>query len=1386
MKRWAIERRWRLRSSTDTPERIPTRSLAEHAVCCLLGAAGSGKTVELKQLEEFEEGSGFEVQRLRLATVASSPDGMARVLTRLASAATERTAIYIDAVDEAMIPMVTTGQVLAQWIDEQLRSSRPRLRITCRSAVWPGVLMSALEAAYGAEDVTLAFLDPLDDDEVRRIADGEGVDGGAFVESVIRSNAVALSRHPLTLQMLLNVYRGNERIPTTRRDLFARAIDLLVHEREERRELGTVPEILPGDLVEVAERLACFLLLSGSEVVDLADSPGPSSLGFRGLCALPGGGRSLDDRTLRALGRSGLCEGAGPNRFRFVHRQVAEYLAGRRIARLLPHQAKALLCSGLGWRAGVAGPLRETAAFAAAESPNVARWVAETDPEVVGLSEVADDDLRRLATLGLLERFRSRKLTDWILDRGEMPLDGLRYPGAELDLRPVLGEREEGREDVLDLSIRLVKEWELDSLHADLADLVLDAGAPLHARVSAGYVLSRRGDREVRGRLRPLVSGCPGDPDDELKGIALRCCWPEHLSTTELLGVLEPWGRRRLHGAYFGFLIRLDGEAFDAAEDRLDGLRWGRAVLRAHPDSEPDFRIAQRISHGALGEVDDPAIAGALVDLLVRAAEVHSTSPLDVIRREWPQDREIPRAAAPLFEAGRERRVLLERLISGPTETRSLCQVTFANPGLLVLDDFPWLLERACDSSRPSRERERFAELAGWLPVQESQESLECWLRLRDRLPPESRLARPTFTELDSDGARRAREEHAQVERLRERGQERRVGPLPEERVRRMLELAETKDWRYFAGLCRELTLGAESTHYDFQRFVTRTPGWKAADPKTCGRIVEAARRVLTSPTDAPEAYRDAPANSILTGDGYMEAAWLLLEQDADWLATRPSEWWGRWTWYFLREIHPLLSGEPEAEKGSFFRLLHSRAAESVRDEIASLVLAEGEGVEMLMTGLLGLCEPVRDPALDARLAPILEGGAIPLDRLRHLGHFLLGRDRERAIASCRARLDAARREGPRDEVVDGRAVAIAWVLLHDQASDAWEVVLSFLGDRPDLARRVLAGFAHGDPPHGAHSQESRAAVTDAQRVGLLELLLEHFPPESDVQHIGVHWVSEEDSAVQLRDQLLRWLCEQKSFEALEAARRLEMRFGARYPWLRRPRSMVERAYRQWFWSPIPTQAVAALLADAARRLIRSESDAVEGVIEAILQYEHDLRHAYPSPLEDLWNTPGDAASSPKSEERVSDKLCEAIRRYFREHAVVADREVQVFRRNVPRGLGGAPGSEVDVLVSIPGPGSTGGDPIAIPVEVKRSCNREARIGMREQLVDRYMSELGTGRGVFVVAWLDAPGLSAAHRPVWSTIDQARAAFAEQAEALLTESGGSVHASWIVVDASLR
>lgn len=478
MTRWPIQRRWSVLSDA-TIVAAHTPELARYRGCALLGAAGLGKTFEIDYLAGLERAAGREIRKERLAALAQSADALVSRLDALAANATASTAIYLDALDEIMVPVRSAGLVVAAWLRGAVRQSGALVRISCRSAIFPQSVRAALEEAYQPDQIAYAGLESLSSEDVDVVAGHRGLDVAAFRKALHRSGAQSLAEQPLTLEMLLRVFRSGGDLPASRLELFDRGLQALATERVERREEGTAIDIPVADLLDAAERLACLSLLCGRETVDYSDAPTDASLNAVELAGLPGGIRPLNSETLRALRNSGLCEGDGSYRFRFAHRQFPEYLAGRRLSKLLPHQARALLASPLGWPSGVAGPLRETAAFAAMANSHIAAWVAEADPEVVGLSDIPDALLRRLATRNLLRKFRLHELTDVQLWREGLELKGFQYAGADRDLCEVLRERGADCEDVLEGAIKMVDAWELSALSEPLADLVLDLTAPL-------------------------------------------------------------------------------------------------------------------------------------------------------------------------------------------------------------------------------------------------------------------------------------------------------------------------------------------------------------------------------------------------------------------------------------------------------------------------------------------------------------------------------------------------------------------------------------------------------------------------------------------------------------------------------------------------------------------------------------------------------------------------------------------------------------------------------------------------------------------------------------------------------------------------------------------
>jgi hypothetical protein len=1348
----------------------------------MLGSAGLGKTFEMAHLADFERRRGLKVIELSVGRMATSSDALESRLTKIALDLRSKSAIYLDSLDEAMMPVRTTSNIVATWIREDLKSKRPRLRISCRSAVWPTEVEAAIREVYPEDNTRLAVLTPISDDDVRRVVKELGVDPDVFFLAVNRSGVSLLAYQPLTLQMLVRVFKDGGTLPKSRKDLFKKGIEQLAGERTERMERGTATAMPLGDLLEAAERLACFTLLSGREVIDLNDNPKADSLDRNELSGSSLGPSAIDYEVLRALRNCGLFEREGPNRFRFAHRQLAEYLAGRRIATLLPHQSKSLLGSGLGWRFGVAGPLRETAAFAAMESNDVAEWLVNYDPEVIGISDVADHRLRRRGMLEFLDRFRRHVITD--VPRDSFRLDGFRYSGIEDDLQKALAERGAEAEDLLQCAFDFIRSMQLQSLSNVLAELVLDGTASIRSRKSAGYLLTSLGTRDAQYRLKPLIHLSTGDPAYDLKGIALRCLWPADITTLELFAVMNAHGSPLERGALEGFLYELDSKEFDARDHPCEGLNWARQHIRPHGNHDAVGRVIMRIAHRALSELDKPGVKDALISMLLETADVYGDSPLNPIDDSWRArhagEKAVPNPS-PLDGRADIRRSIVSELVARGVDRSRLWTVVHHTHGLVTVDDVPWMLRNAANSDWPVEQRERFVDLVRTMAWGLDFASVETWLSVRETEPLASLLPIPLAVELGSELAMNLRKEYRAMKRMNRKTRRTRVVPSPSSRIREVLELSEAKDPKFFFNLCNELTVEEFSVAYDFRRHLVITPGWKAADKNTKRRIVDSAMRFLLTETDEPERARSQPFSAILPG--YFPALMLLIEAAPDRLNALSVEWWSRWAWYMLRELHPTMIDEQREPKEALLKAFYQRAPEAMRSAVTDLATSNVKGSGPLLDSLLEtLCCLTADPELDRLLVSLLESGAVPESQIESVAKFVLSRDSRNALAAClRILADAA------GTIQDDQVVRLALALLSERMSESLDSVLPFLCKHRDLAKRILADFAQRGqlrmPRNGTKSWQDGMKVSQAAQ--LLQLLIELFPYETDrVLNSGIAYaVQPNDSARELRGQVLDWLTSRVDADAVQALREIERIFKTKYPWMRRHRAAAERAYRLSKWTPIPPTSVAELLNAKTKRLIRSGLDAMEGVIEAIEQYADRLRSDLSDDLEDLWNVPKDGPPTPKAEERISGKLCQCVKDYFENYAVTADREVQVYRRKSSRKVGGAPGSEVDILARVPAPGSVSGDAIAVPIEVKISSNPDSRSALRVQLVDRYMSELATSFGIFAVVWMNATNLPKTHKPVWKNIAAATRDLEEQASDASNSFGANVQA--IVFDASL-
>lgn len=1364
---WGIRRAWVRQLPDGTHTSLSTRELAQFHVLCCLGSGGLGKTWEIVRLAQMERDNGRAVSEVPLARY-SSADALRGILRSKLVEVGPTGAMYLDGLDELMVPLRYAASVISEWIDEELRAQpRVALRLSCRSGVWPKDLLQTIHRTHGSERVGVCELQPLDEEQIEIAAASRKLDSAGFLRAVHEKGCLVLAQQPLMLKLLLQTFESHSDLPGSRSELFDDAITRLCSDPVERRESGTTISAESFDeLVGAAERLAMIMTLSGRDTVDMNDDPADrDSLGLMELTRLPSGARRrLDFNMLWTLAYSRLMRSHRARQYEFLHRQFAEHLAGRRLATLPVVQAMGFLASDAGRERGVAGPLREVAAVAATYNNDIAAWIARTDPEIIGLSEVAGDKLRKVALLGLFEKFRRNELTDAQIPSDKGSFAGLKYPTVAEDVAAVLREREARSEDVHAFAIALCGAWRLESAVPELVSCALDRSLPLHTRSAAAFGVEAIGTSAQRQLLKPLMSGGDDDADQDLKGIALSANWPEHISASELFAVLTQPRRDSYLGHYRFFLHRLDKDEFDGSSDLVAALTWVRGFIERSDFVNTGRALMRRIVIAAVKNADDRDVLEALAAFVWHASKASAASLFE--------DSEA-RSALISALGPTVRREMLSSLMTRGEDWKKLWDLNEHLPGILDVEDFPWLLARACDLQSPNDAREWAASLAGWLDWQSRREFIDLWLTasLEGTLPDSFKL--PLLSDPSSKQAIEQRSAFQKRNRARRRQTQALTSP-PAESIETMLERCEQGDLECFAQLSREWNRIQEETYFHLHRFLTSTPGWVGSDMATRRRVVVAAKAYLGNPSEFMKRVESAQPNEVLN-DGGMAALFLLQSEEPSWLEGRSTEWWMSWAPYVLREMYSDLSGEPQEPKQQVVALLHRRAVDAVRAYFLSA--AQDPVPSDRFSGLCRLLSPIEDESLDERLTDAVIDGKLGSSAVTAASEFIL----RRSVRSSARLVETVLRSSSNSEAADDARVRVSAAALSADPPRYSKQILDFMRSQPALSKAILQMYANNDFRNG----RGLLALGPAASGELLELLFDAFPPEADPVKTGAYWLTAKDAAIALRNSSIVQLA--RNADPVAASKifaKLDAKFGSRYPWLRRPRAEVERRLLLTSWAPLPPVAIAATLASGERRLLRSPADVLDVIRFAVEQYEWSLQSKVPANIQDLWDTPRKQRASPKDEEVVSDKLLAAIEETFKGIAVVASREVQLFRR-IRSGAQERAGTRADLMLKLAASGAHADEKISVVIEVKRSCNSEAKSGLRKQLVDLYLLPQDYTHGAFVVAYLNAESLAACHKPVWKTIEDARTDITRQAEEVNREFAGNVVVAGIVIDARL-
>lgn len=1221
--------------------------------------------------------------------------------------------LLLDGLDEARLRVPVVRHVLLRGL-KGAPLDRLSLAIACRSADRHLPLEDDLGAAFGDGKFSVLELAPLRRRDVIEAADARGIAADAFIAEVTRREVQALAMTPLTLEMLLDVFEGGGALPASRAELYEQACRSWSSEPSVEYPLAPGRALTPGQHVAVAARIAAAVLLSGR-----------AGMTLDARYALPGnvtpaevaGGQERDlslavparfdvgEHEVKRTLATALFTGSGPGRVRFVHQTVGEYLCAYHLCHggLGAEQIEDLVLTDVEGHRQVIPQLREVAAWLARLSPAFRERVLDVDPVAIVKGDLGHlSDVQRATLVDrLLDAIAKRTADGWSSSvRGA--LAGLNHADLAAQLEPWCASRDADLEARV-VACEIAAEVGITALAECLLSVACDPEDVHPVRVAAARALGAVGSEAHWAALAPLaMDGLGGgDPDDQLKGAALRAVWPQAIGTEELFDALTPPKKASFFGEYQAVMM--------AVPDELADSEFARGLQRAaswpvsdHP-LDARLRLRQGLIIRAIRDLKRLGATAALADIVAQSVKAY----VPIVDRQASAD------LGHVLGDQSVRHALLRVLATLGDARPTADQIASARPALVTESDIAFIVDQATRAETSMECRRWFAQILetmmwrGWdpRPVMEARQSCPV-IRAET-----ARAFDPV--RLDSQQASEGRALHRQLEQLAAASSD--AATQRDDRDARLaaaLNRVAGGDPAAFVHAMSAIDDGGGAVW----SCARELDAWTTLSGATHAALVAAADGYLRRCDLNADAWFDDGGLSLAAVTGY-RALLLIAGEDEGRVSVVPHL--PRWAPAIIR-----WTGLESERAREFADWALTRLVTDSPDEAVPWLLRQLD-LEAQQQGLLPLLSRLRGPLPDALMGVLLER-AKEADRevweRAQLLSCLLAHHAEPAFEYATALVSAEALSGDATTRELASRVAVALAISGD--SRTWDHLWGLMARDREFADALIDGIVED------FDRPTPRGLTETQLADLYDLMLTRCPPESDPDRDGVSWVDHRQKTEWWRDSILRALVDRGTPGAVTETARLAAMHPQR-SWLLRCRAQaVELAARQAWDAPLPASIV-RMAHDANRRWISSSAGLHRVVERALREAGSDLQGGAEAQF--LWDN---KSRRPERENALSHWLERYLLRALVSRGVVVEREVEV-----RPGPGYHKGDAPDLIVSAVGDGPDGpGGTYQVAIEVKGCWHDALETALDEQLVDGYLKRGVRDHGIYVAGWYDALG----------------------------------------------